>query len=258
MNLRDRAFTLIEVLVVVAIISILIAILIPTLASARHSAIGITCLSNQRQIMIAVGSYAADHDGFIPYGPVEKNGGMFNGIDDLYIINGMPTSLLSDRFGRDVGAGLLLDYLSETPEVLFCPGSDQEIIAEEQLEKVGSDNAISGYIYRHGSNSLAELNDHIDQGTPMDRHLKLDRLGSNNQGDAIGALFVDNNFIAPSNESFHRSNHERRFANIAYADGHAEQRDNTDSTYEVNVLGTNYYNAIDQMIEVFEAADLAD
>ncbi|MEM9345800.1 MAG: prepilin-type N-terminal cleavage/methylation domain-containing protein [Planctomycetota bacterium] len=262
MTPKRRAFTLIELLVVVSIIAILIAILIPALASARASAISVSCLSNQRQLMIAVSTHAADQQGRIPYGPEEPNGGLFNGIDDLYIINGMTTSLISDRFGRVVGAGLLLDdYLSETPEVLFCPGADQEIVVQEQLDLVGVDNAISGYIYRHGTNTIADLEAFRDFGTPLDRRIQLDNLGLNRNGDPAQAMFVDNNFILPegsSFEAFHRSNHERKFVNIAYADGHAEQRRNDDSTYEVNVVGTNLFNAIDQMVEVFEAADLAE
>ncbi len=261
MKVTRRAFTLIELLVVVAIISALVAILLPALASARDSAIGVSCLSNQRQLMVAVGAHATDQNGLIPYGPVEPNGGLLNGIDDLYIINGMTTSLISDRFGRVVGAGLLLDYLAETPEVLFCPGADQEVIVQDQLDRVGVDNAISGYIYRHGTNTIADLEDFRDNGTPLDRRIQLDSLGLNRNGDPARAIFVDNNFILPegsSFEAFHRSNHDRDFVNIAYADGHAEQRRNDDSTYEVNVVGTNLFNTIDQMVEIFEAADLVN
>jgi prepilin-type N-terminal cleavage/methylation domain-containing protein len=61
-----RAFTLIELLVVISIIALLIAILLPALQASRESARTVTCLSNTRQIGIAIGAYAADQDGMVP------------------------------------------------------------------------------------------------------------------------------------------------------------------------------------------------
>ena len=261
MTPRHRAFTLIELLVVIAIIGVLIGVLVPVLASARDAAIGSSCLSNQRQLMVAVTAYSVDDQGRIPYGPEEFGGGVSSGADDFYIINGMITSLISDKFGRVVGAGLMLDhYLSETPEILFCPGADQDVVAQDQLDMVGTGSAISGYLYRHGSNTSDDFDDHQDYGTPLDGRIRLDNLGLNGSGEDIRALFADNNFIVTNSfyDLFHRSNHGRSFANIAYADGHAEQRNNQDSRYEVNIIGTNLFDAIDLMVGVFEEADLPE
>jgi prepilin-type N-terminal cleavage/methylation domain-containing protein len=57
-----RAFTLIELLVVIAIIAILAAILFPVFAQAREAARKITCISNTREIGLALQMYAADYD----------------------------------------------------------------------------------------------------------------------------------------------------------------------------------------------------
>lgn len=62
------AFTLIELLTVIAIIGILAAILIPVLGSVREQAKRAACVSNLRQIGIACHLYAAENDDRLPPG----------------------------------------------------------------------------------------------------------------------------------------------------------------------------------------------
>lgn len=57
-----RAFTLIELLVVIAIIAILAAILFPVFAQAKNSAKQVVCVSNMRQIGLALTLYLSDND----------------------------------------------------------------------------------------------------------------------------------------------------------------------------------------------------
>jgi len=61
-----RAFTLVELLVVIGIMAVLVAILLPALNKAREAAKATTCLSNLRQCGISLIAYSMDHGGEIP------------------------------------------------------------------------------------------------------------------------------------------------------------------------------------------------
>jgi len=72
-----KAFTLIELLVVIAIIAILAAILFPVFAQAREKARQTACLSNTKQILLAIIQYDQDYDEMLPrlqVGPINWDG----------------------------------------------------------------------------------------------------------------------------------------------------------------------------------------
>jgi len=64
---NGSGFTLIELLVVIAIIAILAAILFPVFAKARDKALASACLSNTKQMALALQMYCQDYDQGLPF-----------------------------------------------------------------------------------------------------------------------------------------------------------------------------------------------
>jgi len=63
---KDKAFTLVELLVVISVIALLMAILVPVLGKARAAASRTTCKSNLRQIGVAFRAYLDDNRDIMP------------------------------------------------------------------------------------------------------------------------------------------------------------------------------------------------
>src|SRR5215213_1824060 len=87
-----RAFTLVELLVVIGIIAILISVLLPALNNARNKANAVKCSSNMRQIYIFSTMFAAENKGRLPAPAL---------VDDLAGMPGVDTT----RAFAQVGAG---------------------------------------------------------------------------------------------------------------------------------------------------------
>jgi prepilin-type N-terminal cleavage/methylation domain-containing protein/prepilin-type processing-associated H-X9-DG protein len=65
---ENKAFTLVELLVVISVIAMLLAILLPSLSKARDSAKAIVCGNNMRQLGMAWRFYAQDNEDWFPVG----------------------------------------------------------------------------------------------------------------------------------------------------------------------------------------------
>ena len=72
-----RAFTLIELLVVISIIALLLSILMPTLRKAQEQAGRTVCAANQKQILVAIETYACSYDQWYPV----WSAGKWKGVD---------------------------------------------------------------------------------------------------------------------------------------------------------------------------------
>lgn len=70
---RQKAFTLMELLVVVAVIGVLASLLLPSLAHSKSQAQGAYCQNNTRQLVVGCIMYCDDNYGYFPYNLVASN-----------------------------------------------------------------------------------------------------------------------------------------------------------------------------------------
>jgi prepilin-type N-terminal cleavage/methylation domain-containing protein/prepilin-type processing-associated H-X9-DG protein len=253
-TLSDRGFTLAELLVVMAIIAILAALLLPALSAAKTDSRRIACISNLRQVGLAVQTYSMDYNGRIPYGP--KAPPAVNPVD-FYTSTGAPTSLISLQSGAAVGLGLMLSgALASQPKALFCPGNDQPLDEDAALAQVGVGQAQCSYYYRHaGNTNLVDL----PSSTFTPNNIKLDNLGYNSKGQPIRALAIDTQFLCPAQLAVFgvtpSTHHQRQYANILFSDGHALTRPNGNGQFTVNLNLANLTDSFQLILGVLEQAD---
>ena len=211
---QPSGFTLVELLVVVAIVGMLLAVLMPSLSRARAQSKVSVCLSNLHEIGLGTQAYALQHNDAIPRGPAEPLPYFPDQGWDQWATNQVWIGPL--RAAQGLGPLLARDITQ--PRVLYCPADDSADPVEE-LEKIecrGDEDAYCSYFYRQR-----------DQIT-RDR---LDNLGENGLGLAARALVLDANSLGAGQLA--RTNHQGRHVNILYLDGHAETVENRDHVFSM-------------------------
>lgn len=130
---RRKGFTLIELLVVIAIIGILAAMVFPVFARARESARKAVCLSNVKNIALAIQMYLADNNDTLP--PNENRAEViiyFQGVPGGRSGRSYDIGDLNDRCNRDRQANpylrwpVVLEEYTKNRDVWRCPSAKVE------------------------------------------------------------------------------------------------------------------------------------
>jgi prepilin-type N-terminal cleavage/methylation domain-containing protein len=136
---RRNAFTLVELLVVIAVISVLAALLLPALQGAMESARRIVCLSDRKQNYLQLNYFVDDHEGRVPC----LTGGLgygegWDGSRDFPMwdyVHKNTWDAKVDQFLNDFGwadslnptGTLALRGYVEDPSLLYCPSYDRPL-----------------------------------------------------------------------------------------------------------------------------------
>jgi prepilin-type N-terminal cleavage/methylation domain-containing protein len=162
-------FTLIELLVVIAIIAILASLLLPAVAKSKDKARNIACLSNLKQLGIAVRMYADGHDGLLP---------IAEQLPSMPATN-PPLSRICDLLAPELGYDT--NHLPTQITVFLCPND-----RASRFENEGS-----SYEWFAHYNGRPVDNPRTSQNPISDATLMYDYERFHNDGRSVNALFAD-------------------------------------------------------------------
>ena len=188
---RKKSFTLIEFLVVIAIIAILAAMLLPALNKAREKAHSIVCVNNLKQVGTAMAMYAGDYSDFGPPA-IWGNSQYWNRLISPYL--GLPNAYHSAPKYKT--------------SALCCPkflGTYYALSYAPNYYLVGE--ATNTYTYR-GSKLSRVKNSSI----------KVFLI------DGSGVAYMKNQYLHGANDGYQVKHRHSNYANILFVDLHVDDR----------------------------------
>jgi len=227
----SKGFTLIEILVVVAIIALLISILLPSLAAARAQSRTTLCLGNLHQSGIAIMAYAAEHKGFVPRGGNVENfwtGEVHWTTVVLRQMGGNMAGIIRQANKDGVRLNQLLWEALKKQPVFHCPQRASDASADEAISYI-----VNAFGRKPGDPEVRKPTQLTDWKHPA-QVVYLTEIEHSRTSATIRTAFTDKRLSyfdtyevahlpsAPTgNRRIARAMHQKRNTGCLFADGHA-------------------------------------